>query len=145
MFWVHLSCEKTKNCLKLDAEGVGWKLANVDYFIHFSGLEEGHKRQKSELKNKTFFLFPLSSDNTAIYYITRLFFLNYRTIDIEIDIFYPNPRIINPIVKFPLSHRLTVPPKAKLKWGVRLLVSVADWKNWPQNTSSCPVAHNGCL
>jgi hypothetical protein len=35
-----------------------------------------------------------------------------RTIDIEIDIFYPHHRIINRIMKFPLSHRLIV---SKLK------------------------------
>jgi hypothetical protein len=32
--------------------------------------------------------------------------MDYRTIDIEIDIFYPNHRIINRIVEFSLSHRL---------------------------------------
>jgi hypothetical protein len=32
--------------------------------------------------------------------------MDYRTIDIDIDIFYPNHQIINRIVKFPLSHRL---------------------------------------
>jgi hypothetical protein len=36
------------------------------------------------------------------------FFLNYRTIDIEIDIFSLNHRIINRIVKSPLSHSLIV-------------------------------------
>jgi hypothetical protein len=39
--------------------------------------------------------------------ILQYVFLDYRTIDIDIDIFYPNHRIINQIVKFPLSHRLT--------------------------------------
>jgi hypothetical protein len=34
------------------------------------------------------------------------FFLNYRTIDIKIDIFSLNHRIINQIVKSPLSHSI---------------------------------------
>jgi hypothetical protein len=42
----------------------------------------------------------------VLYYET--FFLDYQTIDIEIDIFYSNHRIINRIVNFPLSHRLIV-------------------------------------
>jgi hypothetical protein len=38
--------------------------------------------------------------------ILRDFFLNYRTINIKTDIFYSIHRIINRIVKLPLSHRL---------------------------------------
>jgi hypothetical protein len=34
--------------------------------------------------------------------------MNYRTINIEINIFFPNHRIINRIVKFPLSHSLNL-------------------------------------
>jgi hypothetical protein len=38
--------------------------------------------------------------------ILRYVFLNYRTVDIEIDIFNPSHQIINRIVKLPLSHSL---------------------------------------
>jgi hypothetical protein len=34
--------------------------------------------------------------------LLHYFFLNYRTINIEIDIFSPNHRIINRIVKLPI-------------------------------------------
>jgi hypothetical protein len=40
----------------------------------------------------------------------RDFFLNYQTINIKIDIYILNHRIINQIVKSPLSHSLTTEP-----------------------------------
>jgi hypothetical protein len=88
-----MSCSRRKSCNF-------WLL-----FVHISDLAEFHKRPKSKLKNDPYFFVFFSLVKVLhVYYIT--FFLNYRTIDIEIDNFSPNHRIINRTVKLPLSHRL---------------------------------------
>jgi hypothetical protein len=65
---------------------------------------------------KVFMLIGPSNDGRRHGRGTYLF-LNYRTIDIEINIFLPNHRIVNRIVKFPLSYRLTLRYECTVRTG----------------------------
>jgi hypothetical protein len=99
--FVRKTC-RPKNAQKA-AEGIRGTIFDLLLSTFLIGQSVTNIPNKSPKTTLIIYL-PLPCESTAC--ILHHFFLNYRTIDIEIDIFYPNHRIINRIVKFPLSHRL---------------------------------------